>query len=242
MQTQPWHIRLPLHEHYQKFKNLIDLHAMVQSWLKSLEMNPSEVTYTLTRALSPRIQEKISAIESLIPTSDPSALDQILDENLPEELLTQMDQIIWAVQGWTLRRILEKTKKDDQASVLHVLEQASWRNGRRCSENRWEGLKSDSFNSLNSVLLAFRDSPLGASHARNPFLVKRSTPSEISMIHLECPRKTSREELKPVMKEACNLHNHWIRGFVYGINHSIMVESKFDEASQTCEHRWDLRG
>lgn len=234
MRENPWHLRLPNVEHYQWFKNLVDLHELTANWTKQLQMvRPS---YALTRGLGNELSENIWLLDSI----SEKTLDQFLDDSFPTELLERLEEAIWTVQAWTVSSLYGRTPQNNQESLDRVLEQICWKLGKSCAESRWgELIKRNVDLPLRDVLLAVNDSPLASYPHKQRYFIKRAIQKEIQIELFSCPHQSQYSEAKLEAKRLCHLHSHWLRGFVYALNHRIGIEHHI-QTPYYCTQKWSL--
>src|SRR5687767_9404239 len=109
MDLTPWHLRQPTIEHYKWFENLTELHQLTLSWLDDLNLDQKSFPHQLKRAMSPGVWQSFDILEDINTVQVPKTLDDVLDQSSPEELLLRLQHIVWAIQGWSLKKILAKT-------------------------------------------------------------------------------------------------------------------------------------
>lgn len=180
--------------------------------------------HQLKRVLSPGTRENLDILESLTQTSDPSELENLLDNSYPEEMLLELEHTVLTIQAWSLRSIISRTPAQERSALNNSLEQTSWLCGRNCSQQRWTLIPDFQRNDMCSVLAALQDSPLSGYPHGNAFLVRRSTSTEAQIELLNCPHRMPHPDVTPIADELCLLHTDWIRGFVYGINTKIILK------------------
>src|SRR5689334_6044414 len=125
MRANPWHLRLPNTEHYQWYKNLVELHELTESWLK--EVQSDRPSYLLTRGLGPEITENLWMLESISKIE----MRQLTDDTQIEDTLGRLERTIWAVQAWTLNALVGRVNLLSTKDALNsLLEQISWKMGK----------------------------------------------------------------------------------------------------------------
>ena len=224
---QPWHIRRCDHQDNLWFGRIIDLHAITIHWIKDLDFQAS-MTHQLVRALSPKTQERLSAIESLIPSPENARLEDFLEEQHPDEFLQRLQEIVLTVQAWVLRRILETSAETERDPIRNLLEQSSWKSGRKCAQIRWGLIPDAQRRDLRAVLDCLEASIPGVAapiaRPRRHFLIRRQVMDEMELELLSCPHRWNKPELIPVVDDLCRLRFHWTRGFLYGIHSQLTAE------------------
>jgi hypothetical protein len=229
MRENPWHLRLPTTEHYQWYKNLVDLHDMTSTWLKESDMN--KPSYILTRGVESEVSENLWMLDFLFDNE----IEKFLDDTSPVDLLRRLEHTIWAVQASTLIHLQSKSNLNRDA-LDSLLEQASWKLGRKCGEKRWEKLIRKGDQELRAILLALNDSPFSGYPHQPGFLVRRAISTEIQIELRACPHQIQYAEIQPVADRLCRLHSQWMRGFAYSLNNRTTVEHLVQ--SPRCAQRW----
>jgi hypothetical protein len=232
MRENPWHIRVPNTEHYQSFKNLIDLHELTTGWLKEIQLE--RPSYLLTRGLSKKVVENLWMLDSLSEKD----LESFLDDTWPDEVISQLEHTVWAEQAWTLSHIQGKTTATSRVALETVLEQTSWKAGAINAQSRWSVFSKRDNLDLKDILLALNDSPFSGYPRGNGFLIRRSIPSEIQVELRICPHQIHFPEVKSVADRLCRLHAHWMRGFAYFLNNKVIMEHVVQ--SPRCTQRWSF--
>lgn len=220
----PWHLRKPDHEHYRVFRNLVEIHAITQGWLSTIEKDQKRHTYLMPRVQTQNIDENLWMLEKLSSTYTPEDLDRLLDDQTPDELLGKLEKTIWIVHAWTLTELKKQTSAEEQSALGNLLEQSSWKSGRDCAQNRWKSLVEKPRESLQSLIHCFMDSPMHLHAERSPFLIRRATDSEVTLELLSCPHQSLFPEVRAQAVDLCALHTHWMRGFVYTLNTQAVAD------------------
>ncbi len=235
---QPWHLRRTTAKQEQAFRNLVDFNEITTAWLSELRSDrPQQL---LSRGLSADVTENLWMLESL--ASKDATLASLLDDTRPQDTLARLDYTIWAVQAWTWAGITEKTPKSDLAALESQLNQISWKAGRSCSERRWKQIDPADRQDLNLLAQAVRDTPvLGSAEAcslGDPLLIRRAVPNELLLELRFCPHQSPYPEVRGKTADAlCALHGQWMRGFAYGLNSRIGIETGH-HAGERCLQRW----
>lgn len=233
MQRQnPWHLRLPQAQHYQWFKNLVDLHELTTLWIKDLQVD--RPNYFLTRGLTSEMTENLWMLDSLSQTS----LDELLDETDPHTLLTRLEKTIWTIQAWTLNHILSQTLPQVTSSLSSLIEQTSWKAGKSCAEKRWPKLQRLGSQDLSTILMALQDTPFSGYPHSSGFLVRRVTHESIEVELQACPHQQTFTETQPQATTLCQVHTQWCRGFGYALNQRTSIEHTVQ--SPRCLQRWTV--
>ncbi|MGE0617076.1 MAG: hypothetical protein AB7P04_15710 [Bacteriovoracia bacterium] len=236
MREFPWHVRKPVAEHDQWFRNLTGLHALTRAWIHELHLE-AEAPHLLQRVMSPRIQEALTILETLDERSVPKDLESVLGSDYPEELLGRLEQTIWVTQTWLLRHLFETTPQDEWDALKNSLAQSSWKAGRNCAEQRWGKLPEVARRDLRGVFSAINDGPLSGFPHHRAFLVVRALPERIEAELLHCPHRSVYPEIVLAADELCLLHADWIRGYAYGINTEVLIDHQKDVR---CRQVWTL--
>jgi len=242
MRENPWHIRRPTTEHYQRFRNLIDLHQLTCTWLEDLNLDQPTTPHQIKRVGIPGIAESLRVLENLTSRTVPKDLEDFLDESYPDELLDKLQQTIWVMHSWSLRSIFEQTPRDEWAALRNVLEQSSWKAGRDCCKRRWKQIPVYATKNLRGILAAFQDSPLSGYPKFSSFLIKRATAMELDLELLQCPHNSPFLEVETVADDLCPLHTHYMRGYVYHLNTTVLMDYKNgirgSKKQDRCSQRW----
>ena len=231
--TDPWHQRSPVTEHYQWFRNLVELHELTKAWLTEVQID--RPSYFLTRGFSRRVGENLWMLESL----SEKKMEDFLDDTHPNDMLARLDHAVWAVQAWTLTHFQIHCPPGDRESLSSLFEQLSWKAGRKCAQTRWKNLISTRPNpslDLKTILLALHDSPFAGYPQKNPFLIQRALTQEITLELFCCPHQQKYHEVGVVADRLCELHWHWLRGYAYGLNSKTSGELK--KSSPRCIQHW----
>lgn len=227
MRESPWHLRLPSTEHFQWFKNLIDLHKLTLEWLKEAPPEKKKPGHRWSPTLSREVSANLWILDSICETP----LEQLLDDTSPQDMLGRLEYTIWAVQASSLSNTLQE--RTDTA-----LEQASWKLGKKCSEHRWNELTQSGSQDLRDVLLSLNDSPFVGYPRRDGFLVRRALANEIHVELRSCPHQIHYPEVKPAADRLCRLHTQWMSGFSNAINPRSQVELIIQ--APRCIQRWHI--
>ncbi len=250
MREYPWNVRRPSTQHYQRYRNLLDLHALTQQWLKDL--NVERAPHLLKRGVGSEVHETLWMLENLAeaatsPNESTGAssadtgrgLSDILDDTTPDDVLGRLERTVYAVQAWTLAGILDRTPKEERRAILNQLEQSSWNAGRTCAQSRWPHLEPHSRSDLRGILCAFNDSPLAGAPERT-FLIRRAVSDELILELRACPHCLPYPEVQPSAPHLCNMHAFWIRGFAYSLNTRISIEYTPQTENVRCALRWTV--
>ncbi len=230
MTSNPWHLRLPTTKHYQWYQNLVDRHRLTESWLK--EIQSERPSHLLTRGLRPEIQNSLWFLESL-PQIE---LTEITDDTSVEQQLSRLEHTIWSAQAWTLNALMTRTPSINQEALHTLLEQISWKMGKASFESRWKLFKNKNDSDLRKIISFLKDSPLSGYPKKNGFLIQRAISTEVQIQLHYCPHQIRHIETKPIADRLCQLHSHWMRGFIYEINSQASVELSIQ--APRCTQRW----
>ena len=221
MREHPWHTRRPTAEHFERFKNVIDAHGITTGWLSDLAPEQSKQSETeshvLRRAMAPGIHQKMKTLEEFTQRTVTGGLEGLLDESYPDEVLERMENAVWTVQAWLLKSVLEKTEKSERPATRNLLEQSSWKSGRSCALKRWPQFPKKAKEDLRGICNALQGSPMKG------FLIRRATAWDLQLELMACPHSNLRTEVKEMAHELCSLHAHWMRGFIYAFNTTIVL-------------------
>jgi hypothetical protein len=176
-----------------------------------------------------------------LPDQPDEAIDTFLDDTLPEDMLGRLERAVWAVQSWTLNRLLDRASAAEKPSLRAMLEQIAWKSGRKAAAARWKDLPAASREDLRGLLLAMTDSPFTGQLGLDAFLVRRALPREIELELRVCPHQIPHPETRgqPIAEELCGLHAHAMRGFLYELNNGVSLEHQCaGKDSGRCTQRW----
>ena len=237
MRKNPWHLRTPSTEHYQWFRNLVDLHRITESW--RAESAVSTLTNRTTPSLGRKIKETLWMLDELLNKT----IEDYMDDTLPQDMLGRLDQAVWTVQAETLSTLLGKTNSPETEILSktgeELLRQNAWKLGKSCVETRWRPLINRGGQApLREVLLALQDTPFSGYPNGDGFLVKRAVPTQIEIELRSCPHYSQYAEVHSVADSLCLLHTHWMTGFASALNEKIKVEHL--QESRRCLQRWYL--
>jgi hypothetical protein len=240
-----WHLRLPTTEHYQWFKNLVDLHALTLQCVQAAEEESSTCNVNVTRGLTQEVAENLWMLDSLIETQ----LDDLLDDTHPSDLLGRLEHAVWANQALKLNHRIAKTTAAKREALESTLDQSSFQLGQLTGQKRWENsafalrIPRSTPLQLRELLLAIHDSPF-AGYPRcsgsSGFLIKRSTETELQIELQLCPHRQHYPEVKPSVDRLCRLHSQWMRGFIVGIHPNVGPNIQIEHwiRSPRCIQRW----
>jgi hypothetical protein len=248
MREQPWHLRRPSLQHRRSFENLVVLHGMTEGWINELKQlqgpNRWEGPSLITRGLSGDVAGNLWLLDAL---KDLGGFEGILDDTKPEDLLLRLQRTVWAAQAWTLRMLEERTNGNERQVLLSVLQQSSWKYGRKMGETRWphavgQGTEAWRFD-LRAILLAAEDTAIAPYPNPEMFLIQRAVQSEASVELLACPHQSTYPEVLPQADLMCLLHSRLLQGYAYSINTNLVVETDLRDKGNNaklprCRLRW----
>ncbi|MGZ3688760.1 MAG: hypothetical protein ACXVBW_10695 [Bdellovibrionota bacterium] len=234
LRESPWHLRLPSAEHFQWFRNLVDMHEITTQWVRELREDRPE--HGLTRGLSREVSENLWMLDSL----SQMPMERLLDDTSPSDLLGRLDRTVWAAQAWTLANLFKPAKGEKKATASmaleSVLEQSCWRLGRACAEKRWPMSAGRTDADLRRIVLCLQDTPFAGYPRGEGFLVKRLIASEAQLELRSCPHRSLYPEVEPIADALCKFHSHWIRGYAYGLNNRASLD--YLPGEPRCTFRW----
>jgi hypothetical protein len=212
MRENPWHVRLPVSEHYQWFKLLILNHELTFSWI-------GEVAQPLNPQLGPLISRK---------------LEDFLDDTSPTDTLRRLEASIWSNQVQILAACFKKMMFSDEQFLDGLLSRASWHAGKEAAKVSWPGLTSlgDPLD-LKAVFHAIYDTPFSGYPELDAFLIRRSLASEVQIELRKCPhhskmtRNSIRDDsiaIEPIIDRLCRYRTQWLRGYVETLNSRVSLE------------------
>jgi hypothetical protein len=230
-----WNDREASYPHHFRFEQLLELHHLTEAWIDALrQAGADRPSHALDRGLSREITDQLWMLGSL----DPRGLESLLDDTSPEDVLGRLERTVWSVQSYTLAKLLERTHDEETRVLRSVLEQTSWKSGRNCAEKRWGILRPATRRSMRRLVLTLNDTPFGGSPDCSGFLMTRVTDHEARFDLLRCAHQSSHNEVRLVADELCAFHSHWLKGFAYGLNPAVQVETARENGR--CRNRWVL--
>lgn len=214
MFCSPWHERRFTHEQERKFKQLTHLHEITLEWVQTLQLDV---------------------------TLEPLNLNRLLDDTSPEDVLKRLELEVWNIQVSTLDVLLKGTPSSEKSSLENILEQATWRLGRRTSELHPKEFSEMHRSDLRFLIWTTLESPF-FPEGPNGFLIKRSLKNEVSIELRSCPHQKKNSAIREVADPLCKIHSQWLRGFIYGYNPRIAMQWTLGnpDEEKRCEHRWHL--
>src|SRR5579885_70624 len=233
----PWHERTAGAKHYQWFSRLVSLHELTQGWLRELQVE--RPGHLITRGLKPQVSQNLWMLDFLSRPGSKAgpSMDSLLDDTSPEDILGRLEHTVWSVQAWTLMSCVERAPADTRQALESILEQSSWKLGRKHGEAAWPSLPEHARQDLRALLLAL--SPhLVSGTGGDEFLLKRAVQSEVQIELKSCPHRSRYLETAPIADLLCRLHAQWMRGFVYALNSKVTVEHMIGKAPHRCLQRW----
>ncbi len=228
-----WYSRRLKAEHQQWFRNLVDFHEITLGWLGELKID--RLPHELPRGVSPKLDKSISENLWMLNSLPSRNLNALLDDTCVDDTLARLEHALWAVQAWTLGHLLEK---DARGALENLLEQVSWKLGRKCAEARWKGILRSATEDLPRLVSTLSDSPFAGYPHETNFLPQRETRAEVALELRTCPHQSPYPEIKPYSDLLCHLHTHWMRGFIYALNSKATVELKRGSHELRCTQRW----
>lgn len=227
-----WHLRAAHFEHQHRFENLVDLHHLTLRWANLFQVEIHSQHPGL-KALK-GIHHDLWMLD-LFP--QPS-LESFLIEHSSEAILPRLEKVIWITQSWLMKHLFKVLASNENA-LRSALEQESWRLGKEYATRRWGAfITSRKKISLPEVALAFYNSPFSHYPHSDPFLVERSTHSQIFLTRSHCPHHSPFRGVLEVADELCSLHAHGMRGFAFALHPSLQIE--LPDPQRTCIQRWHL--
>lgn len=221
MNESTWNRPLPLSHHQRIFSNLIDLHRITRDWLRALGIEGPAKPHEIQRVFSPEIKSRFMKLDSLMDDAENRALEHLIPETSVESFLTRLHYTVWAVQGWTLQNLFEKTDEPERPALLNLLEQSSWKTGRQIASRKWQDTASNFAQAMPNVVSAIKEAPLMHSDMGQGFIVERLTSTSVSLSWLKCPHTLTVMETQSVVETLCHLHHQVIRGYLYALNPAL---------------------
>jgi hypothetical protein len=231
----PWHIRVATLEHQVRFRKLADFQDLTHAWLADLQVDRS--THFMDRGTNPEISKNLWLLDSLAHR-DPGSL---LEDSYPDEMLSRLCEMVYAVQAWTLQSLLDRTPANDRAALISILEQSSWKTGRSFSEKIAQKGTLNPTLSRSELLIRLACAPIFPLAGTDNFLVRRSTSLKVQVELQSCPHQLEYDEIHGHKDLLCRLHYHWARGFSYALNPELIIDyhpAKSISPSARCRLEW----
>lgn len=160
-------------------------------------------------------------------------LEGLLNESLPDELLSQLERNSRVTQALALKLHYKNHPN---------LELVAWKAGFTCAQERWKNISQDARNDFRYILAALRDCPFSGYPDQDGFLVLRALINKIELELRLCPHESNVPEVRAVANELCTLQSHWMRGFVQQLNPRVNFTYRPRSATQSrCSQQWALQ-
>ncbi len=230
MRENSWHLRTPTTEHFQWYRNLIDLNELTLEWQEELP-HPLPSSF-IPPGLSPEVSENRWMLDSLSQTP----LESFLDDTSPQDVLYRLERMIWAMQASIVQQIEIQMTPKNGTKIDDAMNQRAWKLGKICAKTRWENLVVKKSHDLRDILFALHDSPFAGYPHRDGFLIRRALAQEVQIELKSCPHHIPYPEIKTSADRLCRLHSYWITGFAHTLNPNIHIEHIIQ--SPRCVQRW----
>lgn len=223
MLGQVWNERHLSYTHLKWFKNLLEHHSLTKKWLKDLESAGKVTSGRIDRITDPGLQREAERLEKWSHAVPADIVRDIIDET-PKEFLFRIEHSVWVIQSWTLRMLVDSSHKEERQALKTLLERSSFEAGVTCSRERWPKLDLSARVDLRAVFSCVQDSPFSSYPRGGAFLVRRAIPNELDVELLACPHKSTYQEPREIADWLCPLHAEWLRGYVYAINSTALIQ------------------
>lgn len=211
---QAWNERPSSFEQERLFRRLTALHTLTDAWIHAI--SPEEApTYQIARMERVTLNQNLWLFEKARLDSLPLRLEELVGAMGIDDFLNELKDTIWIIQASTIENAL--SQGSDPAEITTVLQQASWRHGRHYAESIWG---PDGRMSRESAFEALME-----SHVYDPqsFWLERKSEQEISFIWKKSPQHLGILKTSSALSLLGSTHEHWIRGFVYGVSRQTRV-------------------
>lgn len=235
----PWNARVAVQSHEAEYRKLSRIHQMTLAWCTAMDLE--RPPYLTARSLPKDVEADLGLLEGI--TDGRGALESLLDDTSPEDVLSRLEKTVWIVQRYSLSRLFEKTGMPRDVLLDH-LEQTTFQLGRAAGEADWGDLTDHDRKDLRPLSRALRDALLASRP--DAWLIRRALPVEVQLELLSCLHREPRVEMENGIRQAlCRLHGHWIRGYAYALNPRSQLEFEAPENSESdalhrpgCRYRW----
>jgi hypothetical protein len=213
--TQAWNERRSTLEQERRFKRLISLHSLSDSWIQTLSPKES-ASHHLERMAKVTLNPNLWQFEKNRLDHLPLNLEELVGAQEIDAFLAELESTIWIIQASTLENA--ETEAASRGEMKNILEQASWNHGKLHAETIWGN--RGNFN-LREGVEAFLKTHV---YGNGSFLKERDSNREITLIWKQSPRQNPSLQNSPALDLLCALHEHWIRGFFYGASRNSSVQ------------------
>ncbi len=211
---QTWNERRSTLEQERRFKRLIALHSLSDSWIRTLSPKES-ASHHLERMAKVTLNPNLWQFEKNRLDQLPLNLEELVGAQEIDGFLNELESTIWVIQTSTLENA--ETEASNQGEMKNILEQASWNHGKLHAESIWS--ERGNFN-LREGVEAFLKTHV---YGQGSFLKERDSVREITLIWKHSPRQNPTLQNSSALELLCALHEHWIRGFFYGASRNTSV-------------------
>jgi len=214
--TLIWSERKSTLEQERKFKRLITLHTLTDAWIQTLTPK-APASHRIERMARVTLNPNLWQFEKARLDHLPLHLEELVGAQEIDTFLNELKETIWIIQASTLESA--ETGASDSAELKNVLEQASWGHGKLHAESIW-GPRGNF--SLEEGFQAFMETHV---YGTGIFLPERISSREITLIWRHSPLHDPALKNSSSVHLLCALHQHWIKGFLYGVSRDTKVES-----------------
>lgn len=221
MQTTPWHERDSTIEEEHRFRQLMALHALTQSWTQVLDNTDSNLIERMPKIT---LNQNLWLLEKTRVDEIALELASLVGAQNIQEFLKDLEETIWLIQVSTLENAFSQST--DPALLKNLLKNASWSQGKKAAETEWPNLP---FTTLNDAYQAFIGSHV---NGKSGFLLGSAANQELSFYWKKSPRQNPSLNRSVQLEMLCELHSEWIHGFFYGLSRVIRCISQTVKAEQ----------
>jgi hypothetical protein len=215
MPAENWNERISTLEQERRFKKLISLHSLTDSWISkiSAKNEPAHRLERVTRVtLNPNLwQFEKSRIDHL-----PLNLEDLVGAQKINDFLNELEETIWIIQASTLENIASSTQTSED--LTNVLQQTSWNFGKQYAEAIW-GTSGDL--TLKEAAQAFSQTHF---YLENSWITERMANHETTLIWKRSPRHDRTVKDSSAISLLCDLHEQVIQGYFHALSRSTRVK------------------
>ena len=214
MFTESWNERNPSLEQERRFKRLISLHSLTDSWISKVSAK-NEPSHRLERVTRVTLNPNLWQFEKARIDHLPLNLEHLVGAQRIDDFLDELQETIWIIQASTLENI--STSSSTQEDLTNVLQQASWNFGKTFSESIW-GTAGDL--SLKEAVHAFTQTHF---YSEGSFITERIARHEATLIWKHSPDHDRTVKDSTAISILSSLHEQVIQGFFYTLSRSTRV-------------------
>ncbi len=215
--------------------------SLYRSWLtdrdEKTRLTFSGDAHTTLRALEKAIENHVSQTSALSAAEEIALINAEIRASLLKFLTDSFAKIAAETPEYEL--------------LTSIFEQSSWRSGHRAFREIW-GNHTSTFAGLDETEFFLRAQPLyrPLSKHSSPWIIKRVTATEISLLLNSCPHRQPpvSQFSKPECDQLCYFYSFWIRGFLYGLKPTAYFDyqpmkqlPKHFNPDKRCQLTWSIK-